>query len=313
MPYNFGDEDPLDGYDAAEDQSGAQQEPQAEPEAPVPGYTPAPGDVIPGTMPETAVEEDYGAVMAQVDRRMKVANYFRLILDNELFPGGEAEAVIAQTRIRRFVRDELEVLLGMKSAVTTARSTAVAQFTDEEVAALRELISRITKKPTPFKPVQQQQVTPPAPQFKPVTAAAVVPKPKPVAPPVQRTPAPAPRQQQAAPQGVDPRIPPQHRADPTAKIVNGKVYIQARTEDGEMLWVHEKKTGKKTPMMKDVTPVARPVGVQPLPMPSIAQINTIETARADESVQMIENMARRDPGMAKIAGGLLHSLQQSEE
>lgn len=322
MSFNFAtgtqpDPDPMDGFDVEEATADQIVEETVEP--PVPGYVPEPGDILPGS-PEAIAEEDYAAVMAQVDRRMKVANYFRMVLDHDFFQDGSSEAAIATNRIRRFVREELEVLLGMKQAASKAIEAAAPQFTDEEVGLIRELIARVTKPKQPQLKPMLTPIAPPAPQFKPITAASVVPPPKKpqpvVAAPVQPPPPPkpAPQVQAIKPTGtVDPRIPEQFRKDPTARVVNGKVYIQARTEDGDALWSHDKKTNKRTAVMKDVTPVAKPVGVTPLPMPSIAQSNGIEERRADDNLRMIERLAQRDPGMAKIAGGLLHSLQQPEE
>lgn len=314
MPYDFGnpDTDTMDGFDAADDVPGTPPPPAAEP--PVPGYVPADGDILPGTA-EAQAEEDYAAVMAVVDRRMRVANYFRMVLDHDFFQDGTAEAAIATNRIRRFVRDELEVLLGMKAVNAAPPPAGPSQFTEEEVAILREVISRLKKPQAPQLKVLTPAPVQAAPQLKPITAASVVPAPKkpnppPQAPPPPRQQAPAPAP--ARPAGVDPRIPEQFRNNPTARVINGKVYIQATTEEGEHLWSHDKKTNKRAPVMKDVTPVARPMGAMPLPMPSIAQSNQIEEGRASENLRMIERLAQRDAGMAKIAGGLLHSLQKEE-
>lgn len=312
MTYNFGDDpDTLDGFDTEEPVEVPPQMQQEEP--PIPGYVEEP---VTTAQLEANEEEEYASIMAQVDRRMKVANYYRMILEHEFFPDNNVESNTAQNRIRKFVREELEVLLGMKAAKAAVVSIgpAASQFSDDEVAVLRELIARL-KKPTPaapqFKPMAAAPA-PVAPAVNKVVQSLAAAAPKKPAPAVQVKPVAPPKPPVAQNGTVDPRIPMQYRKDPTARIENGKVLIQARNEDGQPLWAREGK-GKPVAIMKDVTPVARPVGVQPLPMPSIAQSNSIESNRADENIRTIERLASRNSGMAKIAGGLLYSLQQPEE
>lgn len=304
MAFNFGDiGDTMDGFDSEESQAGVVQEQ----EAPVPGYIQSPeNQAALEQLDIVAQEEEYQQVMAQVDRRMTAANYYRMILDHDFFPNSGPEGHLVQSKVRRFVRDELEILLGMR--VSSPKATgSTAQFTEEEVEVLKGLIARL-KKPVEQKP-QFKAVTQPAPQsqpqFKPIVAPQVVPK--------QAAPKPQAKPQTQSRAGVDPRIPPQYRNDPTAHIENGKVYVQARNrETGELLWVRE---GNKeaTPFWKDVTPVAKPTGpIQPLPMPSIAQGNMISEQQAGANLQVLERMARIDPGMQKIAGGLIHSLTRED-
>lgn len=328
----------MDGFDVGDgDDSLEMPIEESGEELPVPGYVPQAGDTIPSTgrqeavsepvEPLTDLEEDYSAVMDQVDRRMKVANYYRLILENDLFAGDEtSEARLAQNRIRKYVREELEILLGMRKGggVGTAVAAVASPFSNEEVEALKELarlaITRLKKEPQ-LKPIAAKPVVA-APQLKPVTAASVVPPPAPVkkptqpAPrPVQKTPAP---QQQARPQPQqvqrpqgqrDPRIPERYRDDPTAKVVNGKVFVQARNEDGELIFIVHPRTKRKIPSMKDVTPVAQPVGVIPMPMPSFAQIDQIHAAQANANIGNIQALAARNPNVAALAGAAALHLQ----
>jgi len=316
MTFKFGDEDgdTMDGF-GTEESNTVDSSHVSEPEGPVPGYIPeeeqggksleSVDQYLQGPTPE--VEEEYEAVMAQVDRRMKVAQYFRMVLDNSMFDDGTPEAKIAESRVRKYVREELEVLFGMRQV--QSHRPAPAQFTDEEVQILKELIVRL-KKPavaTPqFKPigVSPRASVPSQPLIVAKTKPMVqVQAPKPAQP--AGTTKPTVRQNV-----VDPRIPKQYQDDDTARVINGKVYIQARSEDGDLLWSKDKRTNKTQPIMKDVTPVARPTGTQPLPMPSIAQTNQIETQRAGEQLQIMERMAATNPGMRSVAGGLVYSLKQ---
>lgn len=323
----FDDEpDSLDGYDADEPGEGLSEE--VVEDAPVPGYVPQEGDVLPEASAEAValvdVEEDYGAVMDQVDRRMKVANYYRLVLDGDLFGGDQtSEAKLAQNRIRKYVREELEILLGMRKTASSSAAPAVvvSPFSDDEISALKEL-ARLAIRKLKAEPSLQPIVAKPAvaaPVLKPVTpptAASVVPvvkkpapapvAPKPVAKPAaapvqQPKPAPKPQAPQAKVSG-DPRIPEQYRADPTAKVVNGKVFVQARDEDNNLIFVTHPKTKRKIPSMKDVTPVARPVGVQPMPMPSFAVMEQQAVMQAQSNVGQLSALAARNPNIAALAG-----------
>ncbi len=310
-------DDEIDVMDGLDEEPVPDATAPSQEEAPVPGYISAEGDVLPGSPEAVAqqAEEDYSAVMTQVDRRMKVANYFRMVLDNDLFPDGTPEAHLAETRIRKFVREELEVLLGMRNQ-RPETPVAEQQFTDEEVALLRELIKRVSKPAAvvpQFKAVKAEPA-PAAPKFKPVTAASVVPAPKkPLSTPapVVQKPSPAVTRPPVAAKttgaGVDPRIPPQYRADPTAIIKDGQVFVQARNEDGLPLWSQEKGSNKRKAIMKNVTPVAQPPSTHmPLPMPSFATSNQIETQRAGAALGAIERMG-------KLAGGfLLQSLTNNK-
>ena len=55
-------------------------------------------------------EEDYQEVVGDVDRRLKIATYFRLILDGSLFGDDTLEAKIVQKKIKSFAKAEIEVL-----------------------------------------------------------------------------------------------------------------------------------------------------------------------------------------------------------
>lgn len=314
----FDDEpDSLEGYDVDEGSTGLPPE-DDQATGPIPGYIPQPGDMIPDealadTPALAEVEEDYGDVMDQVDRRMKVANYYRLILDNDLFSSDEtSEARIAQGRIRKYVREELEVLLGMRKTAggVAPAATFVNPFTDDEMTALKELARLALKKmrsEPQLKPIVAK-AQPAAPQLKPIapTAASVVPmikKPAPVQAPRAAAPKPVPAaatQQRTA--GVDPRIPEQYRGDPTAKVVNGKVFVQARDEDLRPIFLTHPRTKRKIPSMKDVTPVARPVGIMPVPMPSFAQMDQMQAIQAQNNVGVMSALAARNPNIAALAG-----------
>jgi hypothetical protein len=268
------------------------------------------------------VEEDYQEVVSHVDRRLRIAQYYRMVLDGSLFNDDTPESKIVQNRIRKFVRDEIEVLFGMKVAPTAA--AVDLPFSAEEIDALKALaqatvaakrravepkLNRIAQSP----PAQQAA---PVPALKPIQAPpqqarpVASPQPHPQVDRVDRAQKPRPPQPQQKPvppaqPGVlqsnvkpgdpslvgDPRVPEDYRQDPTIRIKNGHVYVQQRDPNGELLWVHETGMARAMPLLKDVTPVAKPTGpIQPLPMPSIDMMPMLTEQRA--STEAVENLER---------------------
>ena len=309
MAFSFDDEDPMEGYDETDPQ---QDQPEAEPL--VPGQPSVEAlETVAEEFEEQNDEEDYASALAQVDRRMAIANCYRSVLNNPLFDESYPEAKVVEKRIHKFIRGELEVLFGMKAAAPQA--PASNQFSQEEVLVLKELIARLKKPtdPAAIKPRVMKMQAPPRPAR--VTQVAQR-SPRPVSsvtPPVpqsQPKTAPKPAAPQAA-KGVDPRIPLQYQEDVTAKVVGGKVYIQNRNADGELLWVSDKAKGRR-PMYKDVTPTARPVGITPTAMPSYYQQNILAEQQASVKMNSLQRLATQIPAMGQVAGALVASLAQPQ-
>ncbi len=274
MPFDFNGEDidPMDGY--SEDPVA---DDQPEVDLPVPG---APQGAYSDNTPESILDaaeeqEDYEQVLSQVDRRMRVAQCYRSILNSDLFNDETSEAKIVQNRIRKFCNEELEIIFGMR---LNRQAVAVSsQFTAEEADILKNLAAQVRlakeAKDKP-KPVVKAPTVNRVQTNQPATLK--IPKPKVSAKPTVQLTAVATVKPSPKTSGVDLRIPEQWRKDPTAKVVKGKVYIQARNDDGEPLWrTVDPKTGAPiavpVAIMRDVTPMAvPPVGMaQPIPMPSI--------------------------------------------
>ncbi len=326
MGFNFNgdDVDTMDGFDS-EEAGDPFTQPGVEP--PVPGapaesaqiYVPDPVSILDA---QENQEEDYEKVLSQVDRRMRVAHFYRSILDSALFEEDTSEAKIVQNRIRKFCNEELEVLFGMRTT-TTAFSQTPAQFSPEEAAILKNLAAQVkltkdakTAKPAIVKPTVNKVQTKPASAVQIVQTQARQPKQQ-----VQQTPPPA----QPKTGKMDMRIPERYRNDPTAKISNGKVYIQARNEENQPLWRQETKNGKKitSPVMRDVTPVAVPTGsmIQPIAMPSIvggpnSPFSQVMQQHADMTLQSLDRAASM-PGVGgnvarQLGGSLAISLMNKQ-
>lgn len=265
---------------------------------------------------EEAQEEDYQEVVSHVDRRLKIAQYYRLVLDASMFDDNTPEARIVQSRLRKFASGEIEVLFGMKAAPT---AVGASPFSQDEIDALKALAAatmaakKRSAEPKMNKIGQLAAPAPaaPAPALKPIQAKPAVrvqttpqvasPRPRPAVQPPVAAAKPGELQNQVPPGSPslknDPRIPPDYTADPTVRIKNGHVYVQQRNDAGELLWVHEPGMKKPMPMLKDVTPVAQPQGIQPVPMPSAEAMSLLTSQiSANESVQNLERLAQKmDP------------------
>ena len=96
----------------------------------------------------------YEALDVEVEKRFEVALYYRLLLKDSLFNESTEAAQIVEGKVRAFIRDQLEVLMGMK-AIQAERSPD--QFTSEEVEALRRVAAKILGKPALLTETSQGQ------------------------------------------------------------------------------------------------------------------------------------------------------------
>jgi hypothetical protein len=175
MAYSFEQENGLEETTEAEAQSAQEA---------------AVDQVVQEMEPEAAAEvsetTDY---MSEVLRRLEMAQFYNSILQNPLFTEGSETAEIVEQEIRSFVKERLEILLGMKVAaekvvVQERKPTPADALTEPEVQALRMVASKLIRKPelataavpTPQPPklapvVRQAPVPPPpAPVVKPASA-----------------------------------------------------------------------------------------------------------------------------------------------
>lgn len=84
--------------------------------------------------------------MSEVESRLEVAQYYKVLLNDDLFDNTSECAKTVQKEIRGFVKSRLEFLLGIKSEVKATTEQKVA-FTLEEVTALKALASKVMGKP----------------------------------------------------------------------------------------------------------------------------------------------------------------------
>lgn len=115
-------------------------------------------------------EEEISEELKAVEERLEAASYYRLLLNHSLF-GDDDNSIAAKkvmTEVRKFVRERLAVLVGLKTATTETRVVAAKpQFEEDEVKALKAVAAKVLKKPeivAKKEPeIQKVQVTTAAP------------------------------------------------------------------------------------------------------------------------------------------------------
>lgn len=220
-----------------------------------------------------AKEED--KALAEVDIRIRKANFYRLILENSLFDNGDSVAEEVEAEFRSFATGRLRVLMGMEAET---KPTAQA-FPPDEIQVLRLWASKLLKKPGIMQVEPPRQATPTltkpsaqAPTLKPVAAgnmAAGAPKLNQVAAP-KRGPGRPPgtgKNQQAnkapAPEGQD-----------IQTDENGRKFVMVERGTDEK--------GNARFVKVDVTPPVRVEAIKPAPMPSPEQSLMMEVVKADQ-------------------------------
>lgn len=111
--------------------------------------------------------------MSEVETRLEVAQYYRLILNDSLFenPPNPQVAQMVEQEIRGFIRERMGALMGVQAPPPKVQKI----FTDEEVKALRTLAqpdvkaalaalaAKLLKKPAILDPAPIPQEAPPPP------------------------------------------------------------------------------------------------------------------------------------------------------
>lgn len=109
--------------------------------------------------------------MLEVDSRLEVAHFYRLLLRNSLFSEASDASEVVERKVRGFIRSQLEELMGIRqpAKVVEERKPMPADvLNDDEVRALKMVASKLIRKPelAEVKPVSAP-ATPPAPKLAP--------------------------------------------------------------------------------------------------------------------------------------------------
>jgi len=259
MPMDFDDDDISGVIDETEEESQAPVRPQVQ---------------------QTSAQ-DLDDQMSEVEKRLEMAQYYRLVLQDTIFndPPNVEVADRVEGEIREFVRSRMALLVGV-GAAEKKPEPVVSQFTDAEVlairtlaqpevvSALKALAAKVLKKPEILdaKPLQAP-AKPKAPAREPTLKKIVRPAPSVEAETTRTVRSPA----QAAPRGRGKK--------------QEKVFKTVTTEDGREVKM-------------DITPQAQPVGVKPFPTPvgkAAIENFSAQTAR-QQAMVAVANLDRQFSG-----------------
>jgi hypothetical protein len=268
---------------------------------------------------DVAEIEDIDNFMSEAEKRFEVAQYYKLLLQDSLFDVQTEASVRVENEVRAFVRESLNVLLGVKE-----QKQRQSEFSVEQVAILKEfadlgengpkvlsavidkLSSKIEKPNNPSAPTLNVKEKPQAegPSLK---KRALI-KPKANKPEVVeksttqsrpsniQTNQPVKPQNKPNPNKIKVSIPEKFKDDPTLVVKNNRIFVQMKNLEGELMW---EKIGSETkPMMQDITPPPVATGVARLAMPSAAQMQMLA---ANVSQSSASSMAEEDILNSRLA------------
>jgi hypothetical protein len=144
-------------------------------------------------------EEDFSAVLNDANLRIEQGRLYQMIMNHNLFEGMEADEKAIQNvqkEIRKFARERMEIMLGMRQEQVAPSSIVSSPFNDLEVDILKKIASKATNGATETPEANQVAAAvrevPRRQTLNPIGGSTGLKKPAPVAP--QR---PQPKPQQA--------------------------------------------------------------------------------------------------------------------
>lgn len=124
----------------------------------VPGHYPAPAEdqvtkeyveeQVDLQFPDDDEEDDYTAILSDARLRLEQGKLYEMIMNHDLFQGLDADARAiknVQREIRRFARERMEVMLGMRQEQPKAGVEVELPFNQLEITILKKLASAATK------------------------------------------------------------------------------------------------------------------------------------------------------------------------
>lgn len=103
------------------------------------------------TLPQVDVneEEDYTAVLSDARHRLELGRLWEMIINHDLFDNTDADPIAArhvQNEIRRFAKERIEVMLGMRKETSTVERLEIDfPFNQVEVNVLKKLAHAASK------------------------------------------------------------------------------------------------------------------------------------------------------------------------
>lgn len=151
-------------------------------------------------------EEDYTSVLSDARLRLEQGRLYELVINHDLFEGADADPVAAkhvQGQIRRFAKEQMEIMLGMRKETAKVEHLEIDfPFNAVEVNVLRKLAHAASKGasensdrfvPEVTKTTKEVDVVPRREGLNKIAAKKAPTKPAPVATKPQQRPQPAPQ------------------------------------------------------------------------------------------------------------------------
>ena len=226
--------------------------------------------------------QDFDDQMSEVEKRLEMAQYYRLVLNDTIFndPPNPEVADRVENEIREFVRSRMALLVGVGSEPKKVAET-VSSFSEEEtlalrtlaqaevVSALKALAAKVLKKPAILDAKPRPTEVKPKSNREPTLRKIVRTSPAATTPEAQ------------TPRGA--RTPP-YQAKGKGKRQD-KVFKTVINEQGEEVKM-------------DITPQAKPVGVTPFPTPqgrNAVEMHSAQSAR-QQAMVAVANLDRQFSG-----------------
>ena len=92
-------------------------------------------------------EEDFSSVLNDANLRIEQGRLYQMIMNHDLFEGMEADVKAVQNvqkEIRKFARERMEIMLGMRQEQPLVAANVVSAFNDLEVDILKKIASKAT-------------------------------------------------------------------------------------------------------------------------------------------------------------------------
>ncbi len=240
---------------------------------------------------ENSEEQDLEAdaqILKDASLRLEQGNLYKMLLKHDLFEGVDADArAIAnvQRELRSFIRERLEVLVGLKSdpRIAPKKLQVELPFSELEIQLLKEFLGKVTgnteAKPSSMKPATVQ-AAPVQTKIKPVLGASQ-----------SKVTVSAPKKAQAKPKQAPPKTNEPRLAKPPSEMTAAELIEYNKKV------VAARQQGRKA------------IAVKKIPMPDSQQLETMYASRVQTQSggnligAILTKMGKGAPGLIETADG----------
>jgi hypothetical protein len=105
-------------------------------------------------------EDDFTEALSDARLRLEQGKLYEMVMNHDLFGGVEADpraAKSVQKQIRKFAKEQMEIMLGMRQVASAVEAIVSSPFNDLEVQILKKLASAASKGATESEEANQPQ------------------------------------------------------------------------------------------------------------------------------------------------------------